>query len=100
MVNYTYQHMGTMVQLEPQVDGDSIVLDCKIGVSRLAPRTPTEKPEPTTEPRSIESINSQATVRLKSGQTVILSAHTSGNGLEARRTYILVTANTDDAETK
>jgi hypothetical protein len=92
--SFTYQNMGTLVHLTPRVEKEGIALDCKVELSRLAPRkpTPTDKPEGSFEPASIETITANSTVQGRSGEAVLLSSQQTNVGGETRRTYILVTA--------
>jgi hypothetical protein len=101
--SFTYQNVGTMVQVTPRADGDKVTMDCSVEQSRLVPKgggpRPTGPrspdagpiaPEPF-QPESIETITAKSTVQMKSGQTILLTSRQQQSGDEGLRTYILVT---------
>lgn len=99
--SFTYQNVGTMVQITPRADGDKVIMECSFEQSRLVPKA--ASPRPTAPgggdapaaasfvPDSIETITARSTVQMKSGQTVLLTSRQQQSGEEGLRTYILVT---------
>jgi type II secretory pathway component GspD/PulD (secretin) len=91
--SYSYQNMGTLVNVVPRVDGGNVVLECSVESSRLAPRKPAaDKPEGAIEPVGMETISAKSTVQVKSGETVLLASKQQTSAEGTTRTYVLVTA--------
>lgn len=100
--SFTYQNVGTMVQVTPRVDGNKVVMQCSVEQSRLVPKAgprpaapggpdPSPAPVSSFQPESVETITAQSTVQMKSGQTVLLTSRQQHSGDTGQRTYILVT---------
>jgi type II secretory pathway component GspD/PulD (secretin) len=104
--SFTYQHVGTMVQVTPRVEGNKVLIQCDVEQSRLVPKagkTPAVAGDPgapapsgSFQPDSIETITAKSVVQMKSGETVLLTSREHRSGDEASRTYILVTATVAD----
>lgn len=95
--SYTYQNIGTLVNVVPKVEGDRVVMDCSFECTRVVPRKPSaDKPEASFEPTSLETISAKSVVTIISGATVLLTSKQSSGGEGVTRTYVLVTATIQD----
>jgi len=95
--SYTYQNIGTLINVVPKVEGDRVIMECSVECTRLAPRKPaTDKPEGSFEPTALETIQAKSAVTVKSGETVLLTGKQSSGADGITRTYVLVTATIQD----
>lgn len=68
VVSYSYENVGTIVELTPHIQDGKVVLHCTVEQSRLAPNKPAaDKPEDAFQPSGIETITAKSVVQVKSG---------------------------------
>ncbi|MHC4400641.1 MAG: hypothetical protein ACYTG0_13275 [Planctomycetota bacterium] len=90
--SYQHQQVGTLLAVTAQVDGDAIVVGIELEKSQLERRT--GKPQPGDEfvPLGIETLTSQAAVRIGSGMTVLVGGLETKADEESSRQLILASA--------
>jgi len=93
-----YRHIGTQVQLVPNVTGDKIHLEIRPTISRVVPATFEKKLEG--EEPDYESRSFNAEIELQSGQTVAIGGLTeSSEPDEGSKPRLLPKSKADDAKT-
>lgn len=92
-VSYSYENVGTIVQMTPHIESGKVVLHCNVEQSRVASRKPAaDKDEEAFQPSGIETITAKSVVQIKSGGTALLASRQLSQGENSAHTYILVTA--------
>ena len=94
--SYTDVNVGTLVQATSRVDGDgSVIANLTLERSGLAaaPRAAAAgEPGAEQPPAGIGQLTLQTTVRIKSGEAVIVGGREATSGLETSETWVVVTA--------
>jgi Bacterial type II and III secretion system protein len=93
---YNDINLGTVVQVTARVEDDqSIVTQLMVEQSGIAGGADAGAFDPNSNdpPKGIQTLTSQSTVRLKSGEPQIISGRQVAAGKEANKTWIVVTAN-------
>jgi hypothetical protein len=88
--SFTYQNLGTHIQILPKLQGESFVVECKIEQTRLFTRKPSERGDSSVQPETIGNFSANSTVALKRGETRVLASETTQRGSETTARYILV----------
>jgi hypothetical protein len=84
--------VGMLVSAIGRVEGDVIVVELQTEKSELERREKEPHPDEGVAPRGIETLTSQATVRIDDGKTVLLSGIQSSSGKGSAQRLILVSA--------
>ena len=91
-MSYQQQNVGTLITATPKVDGDAIVVQLEVEKSQLERRADQPQPEERPLPPATETLSSQVTLRIGSGNTVLASSleNTAGEASSAR--FVLASA--------
>ena len=100
VASYEYRETGTIVSATPRIiEGDQILLELGISKSRLLPApVPETDDDPTAfVPRCITNLTVKTTVKVPSGQTVLISgAQTIDERPDQVQTYVTLRATASD----
>jgi hypothetical protein len=90
--SYSMQNLGTTVQATARIEEDGkILVELSVERSRLAPAKPAEG-DAAPLPRQLLNHSTRTTVRVASGQSVLVGGQQSVAGPEAAQTYVVLTA--------
>jgi type II secretory pathway component GspD/PulD (secretin) len=92
MASYSMQNTGTTVQATARVEQDGqILVELTVERSRLVPAKPAAD-DAAPEPRRVSQNTTRTTVRVASGQSVLVGSQQLSAGKDGAQTYVVLTA--------
>jgi type II secretory pathway component GspD/PulD (secretin) len=91
-LSYQQKNLGTLITAVARVDGNAIVVELQVEKSQLERRAGSPKPDDEFVPLATETLTTQATVRIRSGKTVLAGSLETRADTKSSEQLILASA--------